>query len=210
MSQSPKLCSEDFGIPISVFVGNILGAFSRALSDRMDEAVEQATGLSKSQCYVVVQVGTEPQSCIETLRRMLNVDHSTLVRALKKLEDAKLVKRIRGDTSDARLVRVSLTNEGEDCFTKILDSRRAGLNRSVSGLSGRELNQLQVLIGKMTSHIVDGGDDQHYVCRLCELEACPQEICPINCAPAEHFELPETPFRRKTASRFSKMALRRK
>ena len=195
-----KTRPEDFNVPMTAFVGNVLGAFSRALSDRMDEAVARATGLTNSACYVIIQVGTEPNSSIETLRRMLSLDHSSLVRALTKLENANILERVRGDKNDARVVRIRLTMEGEEVFTKILDARRIVLDRSVENLSKTELNQLQVLINKMAGEVVIGGDDQHFVCRLCELEACPQELCPMNCAHPDHFELPDEPFKRRVDS----------
>ena len=58
-----------------LFVGNIIGAFSRALSDKMDRAVRDAAGLSNSACYAIVTIGSEPNSSIETLRRMLSLEH---------------------------------------------------------------------------------------------------------------------------------------
>lgn len=187
------------------FIANGLGALARALTDRMEEAVTEATGLSTAACFAIVQIGSEPNSCIETLRKMLGSDHSTVVRALKKLEDLDLVERTRGDKNDARLVRINLTHAGEACFTKILTARRDVLSRAISGLSDGECDGLQVLVGKIMRNVVYGGDDQHVVCRLCDLEACRQEICPANCAHPEHFELPQEPFRRKVDSRLPEL-----
>lgn len=196
--------AEQFDVSTQEFVANAVGAFSRALSDRMVEAVENATNLNKSACYVLVQVGSEPGSCIETLRCMLNIDHSTLVRALKKLEHSGLIVRSRGTPNDARRVSVTLTAAGETYFTRILEARRAVLHKAVGNLQPDELGLLHGLIAKMTGSVVRGGDDQHFVCRLCDLEACPQEICPVNCAHPEHFELPDVPFRRTSDSRFAR------
>jgi len=198
-----KFVPEDFGVRMSAFTGNIIGAFSRALSDRMEEAVEEATGMGKSACYAIVQVGTEPGSSIETLRHMLNLDHSSLVRSLSKLENIGLLNRVRGGQGDARVVRIYLTEDGERCFTKILDARREVVDKSVAMLSQDELGQLCSLVGKMSGGVVKAGDDQHFVCRLCDLEVCPQKICPVNCAHEDHYEEPEEPFRRKIDSKFS-------
>lgn len=195
--------SKTFGVPASAFVGNVLGAFSRALSDRMDEAVVKATGLTTSACYVITQVGTEPLSSIETLRRMLNLDHSSLVRSLNRLESAGLLERLRGLGDDARVVRIQLTMTGEKTFSQILDARRGVLDSSLNGLSADELEFMRSVIGKMMTNVVIAGDDQHYVCRLCDLEVCPQEVCPVNCAHPDHFEMPKERFKRRVDSRFS-------
>lgn len=194
-----KTCSGQDAISVSSdqFVENVFGAFARALSDKMDNAVQSAVNLSSSACYSIVQVGSEPNSSIETLRRMLALEHSSTVRLINGLEKKGLLQRVRGTAHDRREVRVVLTELGESCFTKILDARRCILENAVSRLDLEEKNMMLRLIGKMMPAIVDGGDDQHYVCRLCELEVCPQEICPVNLAHPQFYEVPDKPFKRK-------------
>lgn len=181
----------------NAFTANILGAFSRALSDKMDEAVQEAVGLSTSACYAIVQAGAEPHASIEKLRRMLSLEHSSVVRVIDRLEGQGILVRERGSSGDRREVSIVLTDKGEDYLTRILDARREVLNRIVELLSEDDKRSLVHLVNKMMPGAVIGGDDQHYVCRLCDLEACPQEKCPVNCAHPEHYEHPEKPFRRK-------------
>ena len=183
-----------------LFVGNAIGAFSRALCDRMDEAVTTATKLSSSACYAIVQIGSEEDGdealSIEKLRSMLNLEHSTVVRMIDRLQDQELVIRSRGSSRDQRQVVIRLTDTGELYFSKILDARRKVLNQMVSPLDMDEKKTMLELIGKLTPKVVLPGDDQHVVCRLCDLETCRQEICPVNRAFPEHFELPSKPFKR--------------
>lgn len=182
------------------FVENVFGVFARALSDKMDAAVQAAVKLSNSACYSIVQVGSEPSCSIETLRRMLALEHSSAVRLVSGLEKKGLLQRVRGSAHDRRIVSVVLTDEGELCFTKILEARRVILRSAVDRLDPEEQCVMLRLIGKMMPAIVTGGDDQHYVCRLCDLEVCPQEKCPVNLAHPQFFELPSKPFRRKHAT----------
>ena len=50
--------------------------------------------------------------------------------------------------------------------------------------------------------VVIGGDDQHFVCRVCELEMCPQEFCAVNgCFEEWKDEATEHGFRRPIGSR---------
>ncbi len=187
-----------------LFVGNAIGAFSRALCDRMDQAVTSATKLSCSACYAIVQIGSEEDGdealSIEKLRSMLNLEHSTVVRMIDRLQDQELVIRARGSSSDQRQVVIRLTDAGEKCFSKILDARRGVLNGMVGALDANEKKTIIELIGKLTPHVVHPGDDQHVVCRLCDLEVCRQEICPVNRAFPEYFELPSKPFQRTCSS----------
>lgn len=193
--------TNDHNQAANLFIENILGAFSRSVSDRMDEAVVDAAGLSSSACYAIVTIGSEPGSSIETLRHFLDVEHSSLVRLLNGLEKKGLILRSKSDGNDKRTVRIDLSPEGETCFTKILDARHSVLNKAVGNLGEHDKEMLFRLISRMMPVVVKPGDDQHYVCRLCDLELCPQEICPVNLAHPEHFELPDTPFRRRCNSR---------
>ena len=186
----------DFSRLPDTFVGNIIGAFSRALSDKMDRAVREAAGLSNSACCAIVTIGSEPNSCIETLRRMLSLEHSSLVRLIDRMEKQGLLQRIRGTGKDLREVKVSLTDRGETYFTIILEARRNVLAKTLEPLTHEERQLFSSIIFKLMPSVVEGGYDQHYVCRLCDLESCPQENCPVNLAYPDLFELPEKPFKR--------------
>ena len=191
-----KSDGDDVSLLPDTFVGNMIGAFSRALSDKVDRAVREVAGLSNSACYAIVTVGSEPNSSIETLRQMLSLEHSSLVRLVDRMEKQGLLQRIRGTGKDLREVKVSLTNRGEKYFTLILEARRNVLAKILGTLSNEERMLISSIIFKLMPSVVDGGYDQHYVCRLCDLESCPQENCPVNLAYPEYFELPDKPFKR--------------
>ncbi|MGI9400664.1 MAG: MarR family winged helix-turn-helix transcriptional regulator [Rhizobiaceae bacterium] len=184
-------------VPRDLFLGNVLGAFSRALCDKMDSAVCSATGRNTTACYAIVQIGSEPGSSIEILRRMLGLEHSSVVRLLDRLEKENLVNRVRGTELDQRKVCVFLTDEGEREFTKILDARREVLDRVMIRVNDVEKSFLLSLIHKVMPQVVDCGDDQHIVCRLCDLEKCPQEKCPVNLAYPENMDEVSAPFTRR-------------
>lgn len=187
------------GLNRDLFMANILGAFTMALNDKMDRAVSAAAGLNSSACYAVVTVGTEPGSTIEELRRMLDLEHSSAVRTIAKLEAKGIVTKSRRPCDDKRVVRINLTRAGEDLFSKILDARQEVLTKVTSKMTDEETKLLDGLIRKGMPDVVDPGDDQHYVCRLCDMEACDQRICPVNLAYPELTEIPDAPFRRPCA-----------
>ena len=182
-------------ISIDTFVGNALGAFGRALSDKVDLAWTIATGRTISSCYAINQIGCEPGSSIKTLSKMLNLEHSSLVRLLDQLERDGLIKRL-DNKSDKREKNIFLSDQGEKTLTQLINARRCVMEPITGLLDDKEINTLHSLIEKMMPAVVVGGDDQHYVCRLCELEACPQEMCPVNLCFDEWYELPEKPFKR--------------
>ncbi|GAB4357476.1 MAG: MarR family transcriptional regulator [Oricola sp.] len=184
------------GLNRDLFMANILGAFTMALNDKMNRAVSDAAGLNSSACYAVVTIGTEPGSTIEELRRMLDLEHSSAVRTVAKLEAKGIVTKSRRPCDDKRVVRINLTKTGEDLFSRILDARQEVLTKVTSRMTEEERQLLDGLIRKGMPDVVEPGDDQHYVCRLCDMEACDQTICPVNLAYPELTEIPDAPFRR--------------
>jgi DNA-binding MarR family transcriptional regulator len=187
-------------ISVDTFVGNALGAFGRALSDKIDIAWTTTTGKTTSACYAINQIGCEPGSSIKVLSKMLGIEHSSLVRLLDNLERDGLIQRI-DNKNDKREKHIYLSDEGESMLTQLINARRRIMQPVTGLLNDAELNTLHELIEKMTAAVVVGGDDQHYVCRLCELEVCPQEMCPVNLCHEEWYELPDKPFRRTVSSK---------
>jgi len=186
-------------ISVDTFVGNALGAFGRALSDKIDIAWTSTTGKTTSACYAISQIGCEPGSSIKTLSSMLGIEHSSLVRLLDNLERDGLITRT-DNKQDKREKHIFLSDQGEAMLTNMIKARRRVMQPVTGLLNDQELHTLHHLIEKMTSGVVIGGDDQHFVCRLCELEVCPQEMCPVNLCHEEWYELPEKPFVRKVNS----------
>lgn len=189
-------------VPVDLFVGNILGAFALAIGDKMDNAVTSAVGQGTSYCYAIVQIGTEPNSSIEELRRTLGLEHSSVVRLIDKLQKAGLVERVRGLGSDRRQVCIRLTPDGEVKFTRILDARGEVLQNAIQNLNLSEIVTMGNLISKLMPSVVKPGDDQHVVCRSCELELCPQGSCPVKNAHGCDDIVRQVDFRRKVNSRF--------
>ncbi len=193
-----KLLPSD--ISTDTFVGNALGAFARALSDKIDDAWVLTSGKSTAACYAINQIGCEPGSSIKTLSGMLGIEHSSLVRLLDHLERDGLIERVN-DQVDKRGKKIFLSAKGESLWTDMINARRRVVEPMTGLLDDKELGTLIKLVGKLMPAVVRGGDDQHYVCRLCELEICPQEMCPVNLCFEEWIEIPDEPFKRQCDSR---------
>ena len=188
-------------IPKDDFVGNAIGAFACGLSDKIDHAWTTLTGRGITTCYAINQIGSEPGSSIKTLTGMLSIEHSSLVRLLDGLERDGLIER-RSDLEDRRGKKVYLSVAGEELLTEMLNARRRILQPMTGTLDDNEMQTLFNLLEKMMPTVVIGGDDQHFVCRVCELEMCPQEFCAVNgCFEEWKDEATEHGFRRPIGSR---------
>lgn len=182
-----------------LFAGNALAAFGRAMSDKINMAWTSSTGKTTSACYAISQIGCEPGSSIKQLSGMLSLEHSSLVRLLDHLERDGLINRV-DNIKDKRLKNIYLSDAGEEMFTVLINERKNIIDQLTAKLDMSELYTLHGLVEKLMPAVVVGGDDQHYVCRQCQLEACPQEICPVNLCDKDHFEIPTKPFTRKVDS----------
>ena len=158
-------------------VENIFGAVGLALVDKMQRAFSEASGLNPSAVAAIVQVGTSPDLSIEQLRRIVALSHSATVRLVDQLAGDGLVTRVAGD-GDKRARALRLTEAGEALYRRCLASRRAVLKRAVAGLDTDDMRGLGTLVEKLLPALVDPGDDQDVVCRVCDEKVCVPERCP--------------------------------
>ena len=158
---------------------NIFGAMSLALVDKMEKAFADETGLGPSAIAAVVQIGTEPGLTIETLRRLIALSHSATVRLVDQFVASDLVLRAGGVEGDKRARSLQLTESGRALFDKSLAARRAVIHRAFKALGPDETEQLGRLAEKLLPALVDLGDDQDVVCRVCDQGVCDQDRCPI-------------------------------
>ncbi len=76
---------------------NLLGTLSLAVSERVDEAVEDAAGHGGAAPAALSALATYLDgSSIDALRRALGLTHSAAVRLADRLSEAGLVKRAPG------------------------------------------------------------------------------------------------------------------
>lgn len=171
------------------FIGNALGALSRAIVDQVDRALLDATGLSHSASCAIVQIGSSPNMSIEALRRALNLDHSTVVRMLDRLEVVGIVNRTRGTADDLRKVALVLTDEGWLCHERITLARQKVLSNALVGLEASERDRFLQLVYKMMPYIIANSENPKSACRLCNDSVCNSEDCPVNMDPPDRHTL---------------------
>ncbi|WP_145323448.1 MULTISPECIES: MarR family transcriptional regulator [unclassified Rhizobium] len=158
---------------------NLFGAMSLALVDKMEKAFADETGLGPSAIAALVQIGTEPGLTIESLRRMIALSHSATVRLVDQLVASGLVLRGGGVEGDKRARALQLTEKGHLLFDRSLSARRAVIHRAFGVLSPEETAEFGCLVEKLLPALVDLGDDQDVVCRVCDQGVCDQDRCPI-------------------------------
>lgn len=146
-----KLCGESLSVadlnPLS-FAIFALARSHRALAGQMLREV----GLFTGQEIILMQLWNQDNQSQKCLGRALRLDHSTIAKSVRRLEDAGLVVRTRSK-EDGRVTLVSLTNEGRDLEAKVLGFWNSLEKITGEGLTKEEKELLVTLSQKIASNI---------------------------------------------------------
>lgn len=75
-------------------------------------------GISKSQCFLIVEIGRKPGISVKELSDILHVDKSGVSRSVEELVQTGFVER-KTSKEDRRFVTLSLLPKGQERFEKI-------------------------------------------------------------------------------------------
>lgn len=163
---------------------NLLAALALALDDKIEAAASAEVERGGRAPAALAVLSQQDGLTIEALRSQLGLSQPATVRLVDALAADGLARRNAG--ADARSVRLSLTAAGRRRAQRVLDVRRAATTIALDSLSAAERHTLEGLLGKMLGAVTDGRADAEIICRLCDLGACPESICPVECAARTH------------------------
>ena len=159
---------------------NLLGALAVGLSDAITSAVEATTGHAGAMGAALATLAQEPGLGIEQLRVPLGRTQSATVRVVDQLVAEGYAERRPGQ--DQRCVAVFLTATGAEAASRVLASREQVLSDAVSPLTAGERSALTGALDKVLARITSDRAHADLICRLCDLAACPQDVCPVDLA----------------------------
>ncbi|NNN10145.1 MAG: winged helix-turn-helix transcriptional regulator [Acidimicrobiaceae bacterium] len=157
---------------------NIVGALAIALHDQIMGAVEKGTDFSASASAALVNLLAFPNETIDTLSGPIGLTGSGTVRLVDRLVAAELVER-RVSDRDRRSVELVLTNKGRKVAQRALNGRRAAIAKALSVLTQDEKNSFSRAAEKVLAALTGDRHRADLICRLCDYQFCPQEICPV-------------------------------
>ena len=159
---------------------NAFGALSRAVADRMQEAMAGVAGHGASGPAALVALdGPAGGTSIDALRRILGITHSGAVRLVDRLAGVGLVERRVGP--DARTVSLHLTPTGRRTARRVLAAREAALEQVLAATSAAQREQLKSLLSVLISGLEPTAESAPRICRLCDAEHCghARGECPV-------------------------------
>jgi len=112
-------------------------------------AFERDVGISPPKYFVLHVLAGEDGLSQGEIGRLYGVDPSRVTRLAKQLEGEGLIERTR-DPTDNRVVRMSLTPEGERAFQMATDRSEVFRSRVRRALNEEEHEELRRLLGKLT------------------------------------------------------------
>jgi len=157
---------------------NLVGAFVLAAGHELRDATEQAASHTASGPSALAALATWPGSTLEELRRTLGLSQPGVVRLVDRLAADGLVSRQPG--RDGRSRSLVLTERGEQVAQDVLDARDRTMAAICAPLEAAELEQLTALLERMLERLPGDRDDAHFLCRLCDHDACADPYCPID------------------------------
>jgi MarR family transcriptional regulator, negative regulator of the multidrug operon emrRAB len=164
---------------------NLLAAFALAATDDMLARIEASSSMIGGAAAALTTILAFPGGSLDTLRKILRLTPSGAGRLVDRLAAAGLVKRRAGD-SDQRFIALHLTPRGRGLAKRVLAARRAALRRPLAVLTAQERALLEPMLDKMLYAMTPDRERCDHICRLCEITACPQGICPVETAAVEY------------------------
>jgi DNA-binding MarR family transcriptional regulator len=159
---------------------NLLGAIALALTDRLEGALTDASGLAESDAVALSALHhflDAPR--VDLLAQVLGLSSSGTVRLIDRLEKAGLAQRTTG--ADGRETSVALTASGRRRAQAVTRARTELLEQALDALTPSERRQLGELVGRILAHLIRPPGATRWTCRLCDLVACgrPTGHCPV-------------------------------
>jgi MarR family transcriptional regulator, negative regulator of the multidrug operon emrRAB len=160
---------------------NLAAAFALAATDDMLGAIEATSGMIAGAPAALASVHAYPGMSLDTLRKFLRLTPSGAGRLVDRLVAAGLMER-RAGASDQRFISLYLTRQGHSSAELVLAARRGAIRQPFTALTPEEQAILEKLLDKMLYAMTPDRERCDHICRLCEIAACPQDICPVETA----------------------------
>jgi DNA-binding MarR family transcriptional regulator len=158
--------------------GNLLGAVATALGDEVERQVGAVAGRSGARASALVTLAQWPGGAIEQLRGALGLSHSATVRVVDGLVADGLA--VRQAIGGGPAVRPVLTDAGRVRAAEALAERRRVLQQILGDVPEGDVRALEEILGRVLDALTTDPEVGDWICRLCELAACPQDRCPVD------------------------------
>jgi DNA-binding MarR family transcriptional regulator len=156
---------------------NLFGALSLHVSDCIKDVTEDAAGFGGSIPASLIQINSFCEGSFEKLQRSLGTTQSATTKVVQKMNQNDLLE-LKKSAVDKRVVELFLSEKGKTIYSNVVEARKEVLSGLVSCLEEDEKQTLLNIVEKLLTHSISDRESSDHVCRLCDLNSCPQNICP--------------------------------
>jgi MarR family transcriptional regulator, negative regulator of the multidrug operon emrRAB len=159
---------------------NLVGAWALKASERIEVAMREAYGGSRSGMAALATIATFPGERSDAVGRVVGLSASGLVRAVDRLVGENLVRRVES-TADGREVRLQATPRGRRATERLLAARAAAVTSLLQPLAPSERRRFLALLDKLLRGTASSRHEAREICRLCDHLACEGTVgCPVS------------------------------
>lgn len=160
---------------------NLFGAAALVVQDAVNDALRTLDLKTNTDAAVLVLLQQSNALSISALAALLDLEHSSMVRAADRLVSRGLVMR-EANPTDARGADLVLTPSGRRLAERALHVRRSALARILDILDSKDIGTFTTLLSRILAKHTTGRQSADRLCRLCDEKACGGEHCPVECA----------------------------
>ncbi len=132
-------------------IGYMIKILHENIVNLIDEQMKEFD-LTAAQWYPIVTIGLGQGDTPAELARIIEVDTGAMTRMLDRLEAKNFLYRTRSET-DRRVVKLCLTEKGQQVTDKLLPAASNALNAMLKGISYEEFKLFQSLLVRMLLNI---------------------------------------------------------
>jgi MarR family transcriptional repressor of emrRAB len=162
---------------------NLLATFGTAIGDAVDSRVCEVAGSTGAGPAALAALLASPGIGVDALAIITGVSGSGAVRLVDRLEQTGLVERGPGATG--RSVSVRLTRAGTRTARQVLTARAQAVRDLFGVLDDDEQRLVIGAVEKILTAATTSRDAAEHLCRLCDVDACYDDGCPVECAARE-------------------------
>ncbi|MCY1293588.1 Multiple antibiotic resistance protein MarR [compost metagenome] len=133
--------------PRAATIGQLLGR-AAVIKDRLLDSHLASLDITAAQFKVLIFIGRERANTPADLCRELSLDSGSMTRMLDRLAKKNLLQRLPC-AEDRRVVRLALSEAGQEIFQQTPVLVTEAMNELTSGLDGEELQTLIGLLEKL-------------------------------------------------------------
>ncbi len=133
-------------------IGFITNSASKKITDEFNRRIKD-TGITRVKWIALFYIGEVEGISQRELSQKMNVNESSIVRLLDRMEKEELTLRVR-DSQDRRIIKISLTDKGKELREEVMPLGQQFQDDATKEISQEELDTFKYVLEKMIKNLI--------------------------------------------------------